>query len=573
LSQVSRTKIIERLGTLVAQTPTYWFAILFPALLFAHNPHAILHAEFWGEDGIVWYSQARDMGLASLLEPNGGYLNSLQRLVAIAAQPFPLAWGPTLFALFALCMQSAPAVFLMSKRMVTAWPDGLPRFMFALLFILMPNAPETSLNVTNSQWYLAILMFLVLVSDTPKKRYLQIFDSLVLIVSGLSGPFGVLFFPVAAIRTLTSRLDERPNRIWRSMVLGAASSVQLLLILGISHAGRKTGPLGASTALLLKILSLVPMGAELGYRTVSSLLHNSFFFENIIPIIIVTLSFLIISFAFLRGPRILREFIFFSTAMFALALFKPLISLSLPQWPLILNPPAGNRYFLYPMIAWWGSLFVMASSEYRFARLSAVSLLTLTFFFAVPSDWGDLLKLSETDFVARAHQLDASQPGTIIKLPEHPTGMEMVVTQRREPVINSQEVIDSDLNELIKKPVGQCVVDTVNGAPKSTQLTFAPDKVISLVGWTVTSAKVAPKQAKIVLLNRSIHYAFKTSIGLFRPDVQAALNSAGAYKSGYSSAISLKSVPSGSYTMYMLLSTKEADQLCTLDLKLNVDSN
>lgn len=565
---------LEGLRTLVKRTPMYWFVILFPALLFAHNPHAILHAEFWGEDGIVWYSQARDMGLASLLEPNGGYLNSLQRLVAIAAQPFPLAWGPTLFALFALCMQSAPAVFLMSKRMGTAWPSGLSRFTFALLFIMMPNAPETSLNVTNSQWYLAILMFLVLVSDTPKKIYVQIFDYLVLIVSGLSGPFGVLFFPVAAFRALTSGLDERSSRMWRSIVLATTSGVQLFLILGISHAGRKTGPLGASTALLFKILALIPMGAELGYRSISSLVSNSFFSGNIIPVGVVILSFLIISFAFLRGPRILREFIFFSAVMFALALLKPLISLSLPQWPLILNHlPAGNRYFLYPMIAWWGSLFAIASSELRFARLGAVSLLLITFFFAVPSDWGDLLKLSETDFAARAHQLEASQPGTIIKLPEHPTGMEMLVTQRREPVTDSQEVIDSDLNELVKKPAGQCVVDSVDGAPKGTQLTFSSNKVISFVGWAATSNKVAPKRAKIVLLNSTHRYAFNTSMGLFRPDVQAALNSSGAYKSGYSSAITLKNVAPGNYSMYMLLSTKKADELCALGLKLNVDSN
>ncbi|MBB6241955.1 hypothetical protein [Rhodanobacter sp. MP1X3] len=565
-------RFIDSLKALLDRVPLYPFLFLFPMLLFAHNSHAFLHAEFWGEDGPVWYAEARDLGVASLLHADGGYLNSVQRLAAIAAQPFPLAWGPTLFVLFALCMQSAPAIFLLSQRMANAWPDKLSRSMFALLFVLMPNAPETALNVTDSQWYLAILAFLVLVSDAPKSKIAHLFDSAVLFISGLSGPFCVLFFPIGFLRVFRGDAVNRQARIWRVIILGITSCVQILLILGLSHAERETGPLGASAELLVKILAMVPLGATVGYTGIVALLQQSIFVGNSIPFLIAITGFLIFAISFLRGPTILREFIFFAAAMFALALFKPLISMSMPQWPMILTPPAGNRYFLYPMLAWWGALFVIASLKNLFVRGMALTLLATTVIFAIPSDWGDLFKLPETDFVARAHQLDASQRGTIVELPVHPPSVKMRLAQNRDPLASAEIAIDEHELDLARSTKGLCSLDIVNGKVVSNKyLSANPLDVLSFTGWGVPGKKTKTTRALLVLIGQSSHYAFSTSLGIFRPDVVANLNAPKALKSGYSSAISFDNIPMGNYSLNVLIASQSTEELCDTGFRINVE--
>lgn len=391
---------------------------LFPLLIFLHNPRRLLRPELWGDDGPHWYAQAYQYGIGSLLIPISGYLNTVQRLGAILVQPLPLAWTPFLFQLVSILIQAAPAIFLVSPRMDGAWPDRTSRYLFALLFLVMPNAPETSAGLTNSQWYLAILAFLLIVSSPPPSMAGRVVETLVLFLAGISGPFCVLLMPAVLWELYVADRAQRADVWRRATVLTVTCLIQGALILGISGERRADFPLGASFDLFVRIFSLISLGAEFGYRSVSDFFHLGLTSVSPLPYVAAFGSMALIVIAVVKGPRILAQYVIFAGGIFALSMAKPMISN--PQWPPILLPPPGNRYFLFPMIAWWGALFVLAGLPQRGLRIAARVLLAITVFVAVPRDWGDPLYYPPTDFIARARSFDAAPPGTTMEFDIHP---------------------------------------------------------------------------------------------------------------------------------------------------------
>ena len=402
---------------------------LFPLLIFLHNPRRLIRPELWGEDGPVWYAQAYAFGLASLLLPAGGYLNSVQRLVAVAVQPLPLAWAPFLFQLAAILIQAAPAIFLVSRRMDAVWPDRASRCLFALLYLLMPNAPETAMGLTNSQWYLAILAFLLIVSTPPASRAGRLLETLVLFVAGISGPFCVLLMPAALWELFVADRTHRADALRRASVLAATCLIQGALILGVSGESRAALPLGATFDLFVRIFGMISLGAEFGYWSLADFFGAGLTSISPLPYVSAFASVALMAVALAQGPRMLAQFTIFAAGVFALALAKPLISETDPQWPLILSPPAGNRYFLFPMIAWWGALFVLAGSPRRWLKVTARILLAITVLFAIPRDWGDIFSNPPTDFAARAREFDRAPPGTVMEFNIHPPPVRFSLTK------------------------------------------------------------------------------------------------------------------------------------------------
>ena len=400
---------------------------LFPLLIFLHNPRRLIRPEMWGDDGPYWYAQAYQYGIGSLLIPISGYLNTVQRLGAILVQPLPLAWAPFAFQMLSILIQAAPAVFLISPRMDSAWPDRTSRYLFALLFLVMPNAPETSAGLTNSQWYLAILAFLLIVSSSPASTGGRVLETLVLFIAGISGPFCVLLMPAALWELYVADRTRRTDAWRRVVILAVTCLIQVALILGISGERRADLPLGASFDLFVRILSLISLGAEFGYRSVSDFFHLGLTNISPLPYVAAFGSMALIAIAVAKGPRILAQYVIFAGGIFALSMAKPMVSN--PQWPPMLLPPAGNRYFLFPMIAWWGALFVLAGLPQRWLRGAARILLGVTVLVAVPRDWGDPLNYPPTDFAARARAFDQAPPGTTMEFNIHPPPWTFTLTK------------------------------------------------------------------------------------------------------------------------------------------------
>src|SRR5207237_3580821 len=85
--------------------------------LFSRSPSLLTHAQFYAEDGAVWYAQAYNLGwLHSLTLPQAGYLNTMPRLAAGLALLFPFSWAPLVMATVGLLIQSVPVTILLSSR-------------------------------------------------------------------------------------------------------------------------------------------------------------------------------------------------------------------------------------------------------------------------------------------------------------------------------------------------------------------------------------------------------------------------------------------------------------------------
>jgi hypothetical protein len=128
------------------QAEAAWVVVAFLAaiaVLVTRRPDAILHPQFWAEDGTVFYAQAYNHpSIGQIFAPSAGYLQLLPRFVALAAQLFPLSWGPAIFAFVGIAVQGAPAALLVSRRLENVIPDRRLRIAAGLLYLALPARPR-----------------------------------------------------------------------------------------------------------------------------------------------------------------------------------------------------------------------------------------------------------------------------------------------------------------------------------------------------------------------------------------------------------------------------------------------
>lgn len=392
-------------------------------ILFLRGPASLLQAEFWAEDGPLWYTDAYAVGWPSLFSPHTGYLQLLPRLIASAACAAPLAWAPTIFAAVAFVIQTLPAGFLVSRRMEVAWPGFLGRFLVAFLYVALPNSDETYVNLTNSQWHLAVLAFLILVSEPKRGRLSKMSDLLVLIISGLTGPFCLVLVPIA-IWDLWDHRDA--PRVARAIVIAGAAAVQGVFLLASIGSARSGAPLGAGVGVLAQLLSVhLFLGGPLGKAVSLQLIdlwHN-----RVVSVGVTVVGFLLVSVALLRGPPVLRKAALVGGLILVAALVSPQASMVEPQWPAMAGPATAQRYFLIPLLVWVGASLSLAGDRNQILRSAGMGLLLL-FAVGVVGDW-DHPSRPPTDFAEKARVFDLAPPGTRMTFAIQPPGWFMVLTR------------------------------------------------------------------------------------------------------------------------------------------------
>ena len=338
--------------------------------VFARRPDLLLHAHFYAEDGARWYAQAYNLGwLHALTITAGGYLNTLQRLVATLSLLVPIRWAPTLMNVCGLVVQVLPACFLLSSRCARWWPLQI-RLLQAALYVVLPNEREVHVLLTNAPFHLALLAFLVAVAKPPENWGWKIFDVLVLAVSALSGPFCIVLFPLVVGSWWLRR--ERWRVVVMSVLLPLIGLQAAELVFG-GYADRFSPHLGATPLLFFRLLA--------GHIFMGSLWGENGFARHNFPVASVLVSMAgigVLVFAFRRCTLELRLFIVFAFVLLAGSLKRPLIDGPLPQWEL-LTIVASGRYWFMPMLAFlWSLLFCATQSENQIFRIGTrVVFLTL----------------------------------------------------------------------------------------------------------------------------------------------------------------------------------------------------
>jgi len=397
----------------------YHAAIFVIALLvlFLRRPDALLNAQFYAEDGARWFADAYHVGWRCLLIPDSGYLQTVSRLIGLAMQWIPFVLVPLFMNLCALSFQILPVNIFLSSRFETI--PIKTRLLSSLLYLSIPNSFETHANTTNIQWHLALACLLLLLSRVPPTGIGRYLEAFLLALSVLDGASGMLLVPVA----VALWWNRRKRRYATALAVLIPGVVLQTLVLLLSHS-RRPAPNGASLARFVGVLGgQVFFSSVLGVRTSIRL-----FFEHVpwlltAQTVALVVGVLIIGYAFWRGPWELRLFLFYSFLSLALALIHPVASFSgeYEQWQLLQTPGVANRYYFFPMLAFFAALIFMATQPARigrFARYAALAVLALVPI-GVLRDWR-YKPFIDYDFKAYAVDFEHATSGTRLSIPINP---------------------------------------------------------------------------------------------------------------------------------------------------------
>ena len=392
-----------------AQCLVFVMAAIF---VFSRRPDLITHAHFYAEDGAEWYAAAYNTGwLHALTQTAGGYLNTLQRLVASVSLLLPIRYAPLLMNVSGLIIQVLPALFLLSNRCVGWWPLRI-RFLQAAIYVLLPNTREVHILLTNAPFHLAFLAFLVAIAKPPLHWRWKLFDIGVLAVSALSGPFCIVLFPLVLFFWWHRR---QPWSLVVIAVLAPLIAIQALELLLGGYAGRAPVQLGATPMLFMQLVTgQVYVGSLWGENGFS--LHAQLF----AVMLVMLLGTSVLLYAVSRATLELRLFVVFAFLILAASLSKPLIGGGLPLWQLLAIDRSA-RYWFFPMLAvLWCLLYCATQRNDRRVRIAAC----LTFIAMLHGIVHDhrYPPYPDQNFQLFLRNFAAAPSGTQVLLPDCPPG-------------------------------------------------------------------------------------------------------------------------------------------------------
>ena len=394
--------------------------VAFSALALSRKPDAFLRAQFWAEDGVVWYRQAYEMGWLSLLHPQNGYFQTVSKIAGNLGQLVDLALAPLLFSLVALFFKLLPVMMLYSPRGNELVPSGKYRILIAFLYVAHPYSWEVFINVTNIHWHLALAALLVICFSSWDGTSRKVSDLAIILLSGLSGTFALFLAPIAAWHWHRTRSRRA---LILALVLGLAACVQLATLLLTGSTTRSAAPLDASWEGLFRIVGGQITAASLlgdGWRHIfdSRFWQGSAFVPFALSAVLATLM----ARAFHTGGPALRYFVALSAMVFAAALLQPQISSTQGQWPLFTRPNVGGRYAFIPILAFYASLAWIGASDRNIVyRRIAQALLAVALVIGVPVSWR-VKAYEDVGFPARAKEFERAPAGEVIEIPVNPPG-------------------------------------------------------------------------------------------------------------------------------------------------------
>jgi hypothetical protein len=449
----------------LSRYPGWWLvaaALVTAALWLSHMPDLLFHAQFYADDG-GWYQSAYTLGpVVSLAHPAAGYLVLLQRLVASISLLLPTVAVPTFFNVAALAVEVVGICYLVSRRMASAIPSLGVRVAIALLVIALPNAYDTSGNLTNAQWHLGLVAFLVMFANPPRHVAGHVLDALIIVGSGLTGPYCILLEPIIWWRWRRQRGDRRLRNIL--IANSVCAVVQILVIIDRFGAERVAGPLAAGLYPLVRMIGRqVTLGLILGAHGLTQIAGSFVAGNGVALTLLAVIPFAVCAWAAWHGPAILRAFCYFAFVELVLALAAP--SIAGARWPSLGNPadivhfhPGGIRYFLFPLLAFaisLGWLVVHYGAPWleqvrhrppsaastpghagersvwigRVVGIAAAAVLLSSALIGARVDWSYPPYLEE-HWGAQVSRLEAAKKGTVVVIPINPRGWTLNLTAR-----------------------------------------------------------------------------------------------------------------------------------------------
>lgn len=399
------------LATHKVQVFVFFGAVL---VLFFRRPDALLNAQFWAED-IVWFSDPINNGnfLITVFQPYAGYMTVAQHLVGWFASLFPLEIIPLVFNICAISIQALLLVYLWSKRTYFITPEM--KVFLTFVYLAMPYVAEVHANVTNTQWYLGILLFLLLFVRESESRAVRWIDRFIMGVASLTGPFSILLSPVVALEVWRARKLS----IRHAIVLYGAM-IQLLMLL-LTRQPQSETIIGYSVTTFFQIIGGQIFGAGLFGQESLGFFYSKPWMAPVLTVLGVQLML----YVFFKVRREFRYFMVYATLVFTAALLS---SMGTPPgatwWYFFTNMGWGCRYYVMLHLALFMSLgwLVLTKTKIVFwLRAAAAVVLALSFVIGVPKDFMHT-PYYDFDYKAKIREYRAAPPGRMTIIQANPGG-------------------------------------------------------------------------------------------------------------------------------------------------------
>lgn len=364
-------------------------AIFFCLIVISRRVDVVTYPQFYAEDGVFWYSEAYSANnfWEPFLIPKQKYFQTISRVGGTLGNLVDIGYAPIIFNWVAILLEVLPAMYFLSSRFSKLVPKFYMRFLCSLAYLLLLGTAETHANLTNAQWRLALLMFLIIIAPESKRIGWKIFDSFFLLLAGLSGPFIFFALPTAIIYYFY----RKSFRIFysRLAILGSTFLIQLYSFLFIvTDATRSTQPLGASWVNFFQILSgNIFLRSIFSQGYVGKIRKLALWESGQLPIIIGIVGIAVLIYVIWKAELELKLLIIFTFLVFTAALVSPQVSLERPQWE-AMDGGSGGRYYLLPRLAWVVSLgWLFFNTKLKTLKIFATIMLACFIFVGLPKDW------------------------------------------------------------------------------------------------------------------------------------------------------------------------------------------
>lgn len=159
--------------------------------LIIKTPGAINHAQFWAEDGVVFFASQFDHAWPQLLTPYAGYLHAIPRLVAWLASFFPYAQAPFIYNTLAMLLDAWAIAYFAARINFIA-----PSWVCVAIILFAPSNGEMLGTLTNVQWFLQFVVFAMSMLPSngiqrPRTTF-HLATLFTLFAISLTGPFSAL---------------------------------------------------------------------------------------------------------------------------------------------------------------------------------------------------------------------------------------------------------------------------------------------------------------------------------------------------------------------------------------------
>jgi hypothetical protein len=156
--------------------------------------------QLFAEDANVFFLEAFYGDFLAIFKKYCGYFVLYQRFFAYLGSLSPVSFVPEVYFFGRLL-----AILILVMRIVSKRSPFKNKILAALLTVLIPIDDEVFHGLVNSQWFLGLSLFVLIISSNPTTKFATIFDFFHLVVAGLTGPYILIFSPFIGLKAIIDR--------------------------------------------------------------------------------------------------------------------------------------------------------------------------------------------------------------------------------------------------------------------------------------------------------------------------------------------------------------------------------